>query len=100
MKSLFRLVFGLAALFGGILWGTLSAAEMNVALTGLEVGFHGCYKDGYLTPVTVRFTAEGGEGETVRVALTSCDPDGTPTCRETTVAVSRGECRADLLFAA
>ena len=100
MKSLFRLVFGLAALFGGILWGTLSAAEMNAALTGLEVGFHGCYKDGYPTPVTVRFTAEGGEGETVRVALASCDPDGTPTYRETIVAVSRGECRADLLFAA
>ncbi len=43
VKSLFRLVFGLAALFGGILWGTLSAAEMNVALTGLEGGFRGCY---------------------------------------------------------
>ena len=100
MKSLFRLVFGLFALFGAITSESVSSGEMSVALTGLEVGFHGCYKDGCLTPVTVRFSADGGEGESVRVVLESSDPDGTPTYWETDADASGGECRADLLFMA
>ncbi len=98
MKSLFRLLLGLAVFLGAVSPSAFPNEGTNVALTGFSVGFQGCYKDGCLTPATVRFTSGGGDAETVRVVLESCDPDGTPTCWETAVPVSEGECRADLLF--
>ena len=91
MKFLFRLFLGFLALFGAFSPETVSADKTNVTITGASVGFRGCYKDGYLTPATVRFTAEGGEGETVRVVLESIDPDGTPTYWETVVPLSDAE---------
>ena len=98
MKLFFPLFLGFLALFGAVSPEIVSAERPNAALTGVSVGFHGCYKDGYLTPATVRFTAEGGEGETVRVVLESIDPDGTPTYRETAVPLSQGECRVETLL--
>ena len=98
MKSLFRLLLGLTVFLGAVSPSAFPNEGTNVALTGFSVGFQGCYKDGCLTPAAVRFTSGGGDAETVRVVLESCDPDGTPTCWETAVPVSEGECRADLLF--
>ncbi len=98
MKFLLRLTLGLAALLAGISLGDVSADGASASLTGLTVGFDGCYKNGYLTPVQVRFTAGGLEGRAVRVVLESLDPDGSPTYREKSAEVQDGESRADLLF--
>ena len=98
MKFFFRLFLGFLAFFVAVSLETVSAEHAKVAITGVSVGFCGCYKDGYLTPTTVRFTAEEGGSETARVVLESIDPDGTPTYRETVVPPSEGERCVEMFF--
>ena len=64
MKSLFRLLLGLAVFLGAVSPSAFPNEGTNVALTGFSVGFQGCYKDGCLTPAAVRFTSGGGDAET------------------------------------
>ncbi len=64
-------------------------AAAGPTIARVVVGFKGCYKLGFWTPVFVDVTnAEGDHGSSLRVSVTVSDSDGVPTTSTVAVPIS------------